>query len=187
MVNFWSHLITGKASKISCTLFHIIKDKIVSGTYTSKWLTEVENTLHKCGLSYILNTPTSQILPRSIKLLVKDKIGLMENQDWQSRIFESSVCVNYRLFKSKGPATRCDATHPRRNVTKTLRCIKIACDALRCIFQHVGSFAPDNGISQLFIVRFSNGFQHDNGHLMSFLMMCDSNFSVKYFLLPSQL
>ena len=87
MVNFWSHLITGKASKISCTLFHIIKDKIVSGTYTSKWLTEVENTLHECGLSYILNTPTSQILPRSIKLLVKDKIGLMENQDWHSRIF----------------------------------------------------------------------------------------------------
>ena len=58
------------------------------------------NTLHECRLSYILNTPTSQILPRSIKLLVKDKIGLMENQDWHSRIFESSVCVNYRLFKS---------------------------------------------------------------------------------------
>ena len=47
-----------------------------------------------------------------------------------------------------GPAPRCDATHSRQNVLKPLRCMKIACDALRCIFQHVGNFAPDGGISQ---------------------------------------
>ena len=39
MVNFWSQLITVKASKISCILFYIITDKRVSGNYTSKWLT----------------------------------------------------------------------------------------------------------------------------------------------------
>ena len=76
---------------------------------------------------------------------------------------------------------------PRRKVLKPLRCIKIGCDALRCIFQHVGSFAADGGISQLFIVRSSNSFQYDNEHLMSFLIICDSNFSVRYFWLPSQL
>ena len=53
---------------------------------------------------------------------------------------------------SLGPATRCNAIHPQRKVLKPLRCIKIACDALRCIFQQVGHFSPDFGISQLHIV-----------------------------------
>ena len=73
---------------------------------------------------------------------------------------------------SIGPATRCDATHPQQNVLKPLRCIKIACDALRWIFQHVGSFAPDGGISQLITVRFSNGFQYNDGHFMNFDLIC---------------
>ena len=67
-----------------------------------------------------------------------------------------------------GPATCCDATHPRWNVLKPLRCIKIACDALRWVFQHVGISAPDFGISLLFIVLFSNGLDHCDGHLIGF-------------------
>ena len=51
-----------------------------------------------------------------------------------------------------GPATHCDAAHLRWDVLKPLRCRKAACDALRCKFQHVGNFAPDVGISQLFII-----------------------------------
>ena len=65
---------------------------------------------------------------------------------------------------SIGPATRCDATHPRWNVLKPLRCIEITCDALRWVFQHVGISAPDFGISLLFIVRCSNGLDHCDGH-----------------------
>ena len=89
-------------------------------------------------------------------------------------------CFSYTLLQSIGPATRCDATHPRWNVLKPLRCIKIACDVLRCIFQHVGNLSPDFGISQLYIVRFSNGFQQNDGHLMYFHVICNGNFSVKY-------
>ena len=47
-----------------------------------------------------------------------------------------------------GPATRCDAVHPRWDITKPLWYIKIACDVLRCIFQHVGISAPDSWLSQ---------------------------------------
>ena len=50
----------------------------------------------------------------------------------------------------------------------------------RCIFQHVGNFAPDFGISQACIVRFSNGFLHDNKHLISVLVMCELNFLVEF-------
>ena len=45
---------------------------------------------------------------------------------------------------------------------------KRACDALRCKFQNVQYFAPDFGISQLFIIRFSNGLQHCDGDALSF-------------------
>ena len=61
------------------------------------------------------------------------------------------------------------------------RCIKIACDALRWVFQHVGIPAPDFGISLLFIVRFSNGLDHCDGHLIGFHLMHSLKFSAKYF------
>ena len=69
------------------------------------------------------------------------------------------------------PATRCDAVHSRWDVLK-LRYIKIACDVPRCIFQHVGNFAPDFGISQPLIIRFSNGLQHCDGFNISFHVIC---------------
>ena len=73
-----------------------------------------------------------------------------------------------------GPATRCNAAYLRWDVLKPLRCREMACDALRCKFQHVQYFAPDFGISQLFIIRFSNGLQHCDGDLISFQVVCDS-------------
>ena len=46
--------------------------------------------------------------------------------------------------------------------------MKIAYDAVQCIFQHVGNFNPDGGISQLIIVRLSNEFQYYDGHFTGF-------------------
>ena len=74
-------------------------------------------------------------------------------------------CSNTYMFI--GPATRCDVAHLRWGVPKPLRCTENACDALRCKFQHVGNFAPDIGISQLFLVQFSSGFHHNDWHLES--------------------
>ena len=80
---------------------------------------------------------------------------------------------------SLGPATRCNAAHLRWDDLKPLRCIKIACDVLRCIFQHVGSLSLDFVISQLFIVQCSIGLHHCDGHLMSFHVMHGPKFTVK--------
>ena len=63
--------------------------------------------------------------------------------------YQNDTCVE-RL--DIGPDTCCDVAHLRWGVPKPLRCRKIACDALRSKFQHVGKFAPDIQISQLFIV-----------------------------------
>ena len=97
-----------------------------------------------------------------------------------------SQLKSQRVAAPIGPATRCDAAHLRWGVSKLLRCKKNACDVLRCIFQHVGIFAPDFGISQLHILRFSNGFQHHDGVLMLFHLICELKLSVEYFYLPSQ-
>ena len=43
-----------------------------------------------------------------------------------------------------------------------LQCKKIAFDAVRYIFQHVGNIAPTFELSQLFIMRFSNSFYHND-------------------------
>ena len=59
------------------------------------------------------------------------------------------------------------------DVLKLLRYIKIACDVLRCIFQHVGICAPDVGISQPFIIRFSNGSQHCDAYIIGFHVICE--------------
>ena len=42
---------------------------------------------------------------------------------------------------------------------------------MQCFAMHVGNFAPCFGISPLFIVQFSNGFQHNDGHLMSLYLI----------------
>ena len=86
-----------------------------------------------------------------------------------------------------GPATRCDVVHPRWDVPTPRRCSKIPCDGLRCIFQHVGNFVPEFGISQLIIIQFPNDLQHSDGHSIGFPVMCDSKLSVRYLVLPSQL
>ena len=93
---------------------------------------------------------------------------------------------SHRVAGPIGPATRCDAVLPRWDVPIHLRCPKIACDGRRCIFQHVGNFAPDFGISQPLIVRFSIGLQYSDGHSIGFPVIYDSKLPVKYFLLPSQ-
>ena len=61
-----------------------------------------------------------------------------------------------------------------RMFQKLLRYIKIACDMLRFIFQHVGIFTPDFGMAQPFIIRFSNGFQYCDDDLINFPMICEA-------------
>ena len=48
------------------------------------------------------------------------------------------------------------------------------------------TFAPDFGISQSLIIRFSNSLQHCDGDFISLHVICESIFSVEYFLLPPQ-
>ena len=56
---------------------------------------------------------------------------------------------------------------------------------LRYKVQHAQYFGPDFGISQLFTIQFSNGFQHHDEALMLFPLICELKLSDEYFYLPS--
>ena len=100
MVNFWARLITGKSSKISSILFHILKNKSDSGSTILPWLTKITSTINGCGLGYILDTPPEHLNPPLVKAIVKDRVCAMESQDWHASILDSGYCSTYRTFKS---------------------------------------------------------------------------------------
>ena len=79
---------------------------------------------------------------------------------------------------------RCHTPTMGRSNTPAMHQNRMRC--LRCIFQHVDNFAPDFGISQPLIVRFSIDLQYSNGHSIGFPVIHDSKLPIKYFLLPSQ-
>ena len=115
--------------------------------------------------------------------------------------------VSKALHRLLARATRCDATHLRwgtggtcdhlqwsamllepQNRRKMAHFIAVcgrghSCDAFSNI---VGIFAPDFRISQLFIIRFSNGLQYCDRGSIPFHVVCDKRLSLRYFELPSQ-
>ena len=66
---------------------------------------------------------------------------------------EWPACYMSVLKKTLGPATRCDAANPRRDVLEPQQCIKIACDALQITFQQVGNLEFRN-ISVMYCLIF---------------------------------
>ena len=100
MVNFWSRLSTGKPSKISVTLFHLLKQKQTTGMANFPWYTEVANAINNCGLGYLLETPSEHLDLRNIKAVLRDRVSAIECQDWHSTVTDSGVCSTYKTFKS---------------------------------------------------------------------------------------
>ena len=100
MVNFWSRLSTGKPSKISVTLFHLLKEKKTTGLANFPWYTEISNTINNCGLTFLLETPSEHLDPRNVKTVLRDRVSAIECQDWHSAVTDSGACSTYKTFKS---------------------------------------------------------------------------------------
>lgn len=101
MVNFWSRLITGKATKLShkIYLFMLYSDRV-----NSKWVKHIQNILDNSGRHDIwARQPTSAKLStgKSIKINLLDQFS----QNWNSQLQESSKGRNYNLFKDN---TKCE-------------------------------------------------------------------------------
>ena len=100
MVNFWSRLSTGKPSKISVTLLHLLKEKKTTGLANFPWYTEIANTINNCGLAFLLETPSEHLDPRNVKAVLRDRVSAIECQDWHSAVTDSGACSTYKTFKS---------------------------------------------------------------------------------------
>ena len=105
---------------------------------------------------------------------------LIGHLQWSAMVCDHLEARNNR--KTPCPMLQC--------CTPAMGCFrKNACDVLQCFFQHVGTFAPDFGISQPFIIscqckRNVNGLQHCNSYFISRHMIYESKSLAKYFSLP---
>ena len=97
IISYWARLVTGKDSKIAYILYSFVKLKFAEDSLTLPWLKCVKSILDECGLSYVFNS--TDINPIWLKLVVKKTLRDQFIQQWQTTIFESHKCSNYRMFK----------------------------------------------------------------------------------------
>ena len=98
MLNFWIRIIVSKTSKLSHTVYDILKIMFDLEIYRNPWLVKIKNTLDKLGLSYLWFDNQS-INPRWFKATIKTRLDDVYSQNWHAEMFSNSLCLNYRIFK----------------------------------------------------------------------------------------
>ncbi len=103
MINFWIRLTQGNQSKLSVTMYKLLKQlhdrNNVNETYKPKWICKVKSILDSCGFSNMWHDHNinSKWLLKSIELRLKD----IELQNWKSEVDRNRLCRVYRLFKTE--------------------------------------------------------------------------------------
>ena len=98
IINFWHKIATSKYSKLSNIFYRLIRSMHDRGEMHSPWLAHIKRVLCECGMANVWSNPNdinSNWLKNAIKLRLSD----MFKQDWHSRMYDMSSCLNYRLFK----------------------------------------------------------------------------------------
>ena len=99
MVKFWCKLLSGKNTKIDCTmdklLYYLFKEDI----YKSKWILKIQNILQEVGLNYIWLDNDVQNIDHLCNT-INTRLQSQFVQNWNQKIFDTSKCLNYRIFKT---------------------------------------------------------------------------------------
>ena len=98
MLNFWCSIVTGKQSKISCILYKLMFRLHNDGVLHSNWLLSIQRVLDELGMSHLWLSQ-NVYSHSSFKNIVKRGLQDQFVQNWRSKIYESSSCLNYRVFK----------------------------------------------------------------------------------------
>ena len=98
---FWRRLITGDQSKLSAKMYRLLFKLDAVGIYSSPWITNVRDILNDSGFSYMWLYQTSTTTNDSFRAQLKVRLQDQFQQTWSSEVFNSSKCINYRMFKSK--------------------------------------------------------------------------------------
>lgn len=103
MVSFWTKLVQGRQSKLSVTLYRVLREKYTrylagNETYEPKWIAKIKQILDEIGFSNVWSEQevvNTEWFKKSAELRISD-IAL---QNWRSEIERNRLCTNYRIFK----------------------------------------------------------------------------------------
>ena len=97
MLNYWANLVNGKQSKLSSTVYNLLKNLHDQGVYQSKWLSCISDNLNEMGIGYLWNSQefSTNWFKHTISQISKDT----SVQNLRSAIIESGHCQTYKTLK----------------------------------------------------------------------------------------
>ena len=99
MLNFWAKLVSGNPNKICCILYRTMYTLHEKNIICNPWIAKVKTLLDNLGCSEYWHTqtvPNCNVFKCKVKTILKDQYL----QSWNSNVFQSSKCINYRMYKS---------------------------------------------------------------------------------------
>lgn len=99
MIRYWSNLISGKMDKISYKMYKMLLYLHRNNLHSSRWISCIESILQNVGLNYIWIDNYVNNVDWLCKQ-VKERLECQFIQNWQTNVFDSSKCINYRIFKT---------------------------------------------------------------------------------------
>ena len=100
LLNRWAKLVDGTECKLSNIFYYLLYKMDEPVFFTSNWIRFVKSNLNALGFSELYtaqNIPySSNCFKNRVQLRTKD----LFRQNWASEVFDSSMCLNYRMFKT---------------------------------------------------------------------------------------
>ena len=99
MIKFWSKLLNGKNTKIAYKLYMLLLYLHRNNIYSCKWILYIEKILQEVELNYIwLSNNVTNI--NWLCKEVETRLQIQVTQKWNSDVYNSPKCINYRMFKA---------------------------------------------------------------------------------------
>ena len=95
MIGFWQRIVNGKQDKIAHRLYKIILAMHEGDHFHFKWLLSVILSCNQHAWDLQENVPLGLAKLGKMKLIEHYK------QEWGDTVFNSSKCLNYRIFKTE--------------------------------------------------------------------------------------
>ena len=100
LLNFWAKLVDDTECKLSNIFYYLLYKMDEPVFFTSNWIRFVKNNLNALGFSELYTTENIPYSSNCFKNRVQLRTTDQFRQNWASEVFDSSKCLNYRMFKT---------------------------------------------------------------------------------------
>ena len=101
IIQYWFKIVSGDISKLSSIVYRVMLISYQHQNLNCNWIQNVESVLNNLGLGFVWITQGNGVS----KSWLKNKVAQILNdnyiQAWQSNVFDSNKCINYRVFKTE--------------------------------------------------------------------------------------